>query len=189
MSERHPQLLAGWDMTGVLRLLATLDRVLQWIVLALGGAVLIFMTCFSVFNVLIMRKALNDPIRGAEDLLILSLVAIVALAVPYGARTGSHVEIEAATRFMSPRFGKLSLLAMKVLAFGILTILSWRLYDAGTKASRFGESSQTMLISFEPFYYLLCLGVAVYALVVLTDIGQILAKGVISHNRPKGKSE
>ena len=176
-------------MTGVLRLLGILDRALQMIVLILGGMALVFMTCFSVFNVLIMRKALNDPIRGAEDLLILSLVAIVALAVPYGARTGSHVEIEAATRFMSPSFNKLSLVAMKVVAFAILTILCWRLYDAGTKASRFGESSQTLLISYEPFYYLLCGGIAVYALVVLTDIGQILIRGAIGYNRPKGTSE
>ena len=52
------------------------------------------MTGFSVWNVLIMRKALNSPIVGAEDLLILSLVVIVALSIPLGARTGAHIEIE-----------------------------------------------------------------------------------------------
>ena len=55
-----------------------LDTPLTWISLVFGGAALVFMTGFSTWNVLVMRKALNSPIVGAEDLLVLALVVIVA---------------------------------------------------------------------------------------------------------------
>ena len=74
--------------------ISVLDLFLKWTALICGGATLTFMTGFSVWNVLIMRKAMNAPITGAEDLLLLALVAIVALSIPLGARTGAHIEIE-----------------------------------------------------------------------------------------------
>jgi len=49
---------------------------------------------FGSFNVLVMRKAMNAPVRGAEDLMVLSLVILVAIAIPFGGRTGAHIEIE-----------------------------------------------------------------------------------------------
>jgi len=75
-------------------LIKWLDRILIWVSLTCGGVTLAFMTFYSVYNVLIMRKLRNLPIQGAEDLLALSLVVIVALSIPFGARTGAHIEIE-----------------------------------------------------------------------------------------------
>lgn len=45
--------------TAATALIAQLDRILTWLALLGGGVTLIFMTGFSVWNVLIMRKALN----------------------------------------------------------------------------------------------------------------------------------
>lgn len=151
-----------------------LDSVLTWIALICGGATLVFMTGYSVWNVLIMRKALNAPIAGAEDLLILSLVVIVALSVPLGARTGAHIEIEVLESSMSAGFAKWSMILMKLLGCGLLGVMSWRLWHAGQSAVRFGETTQQLLISYEPFYYLLAFSIAVYAFVLILDIWQIL---------------
>ena len=82
------------DKQNLPRLISTLDTALKWIALVFGGLTLIFMTGFSAWNVLIMRKTFNAPILGAEDLLVLALVVIVALSIPYGARTRAHIEIE-----------------------------------------------------------------------------------------------
>jgi len=156
-----------------------LDKLLLWTSLILGGAALAFMTLFSVLNVLVMRKALNSPIQGAEDLLALSLVVIVALSVPFGARTGAHIEIEVLESRMSRAFAKWSMVIVKVLAFALLAVMSWRLWESGTKAQKFGETTQQLLISFEPFYYLLSVGIGIYALVVVLDIWQILRYGKV----------
>ena len=156
------------------RVIALLDRALTWIALICGGLTLVFMTGYSVWNVLVMRKAFNAPIVGAEDLLILSLVVIVALSVPLGARTGAHIEIEVLESSMSAGFAKWSMIVMKLLGFVLLVIMSWRLWHAGQSAVKFGETTQQLLISYQPFYYLLAVSVAFYAVVLLLDIWQLL---------------
>lgn len=163
--EKAPRPLPG--------VIALLDRLLTWVSLIFGGATLIFMTGFSVWNVLIMRKALNAPIVGAEDLLVLSLVLIVALSIPLGSRTGAHIEIEVLEGAMSARFAKWSMILVKIGAAVLLAVMSWRLWHAGQKAEKFGETTQQLLISFEPFYYALAVSMMLYALVLLLDIWQL----------------
>jgi len=155
-------------------LLRGLDKILIWVSLIFGGAALAFMTVFSVWNVLIMRKTMNSPIQGAEDLLALSLVVIVALSIPFGARTGAHIEIEVLESRMSPGFAKWSMIFVKLLGIALLAVMSWRLWEAGTKAVKFGETTQQLLISYEPFYYLLSIAIGIYCLVVVLDIWQIV---------------
>ena len=159
------------ENSAVLRIL---DRVLVWVSLLLGGAALGGMTVLSVWNVLIMRKALNNPIKGAEDVLVLMLVSIVALAIPLGARTGAHIEIEVLETRMSRAFARWSHLLVKVLSFVLLVVMTWRLWHAGQGAVRFGETTQQLMISYEPFYYLLAVSTALYATVVAIEIVQLL---------------
>ena len=155
-------------------LISLLDRVLTWVALICGGSTLIFMTGLSVWNVLIMRKALNSPIIGAEDYLILALVTIVGISIPLGARTGAHIEIEVLEPRMSPRFAKWSMIFVKLLGVALLATMSWRLWHAGGTAAKFGETTRQLLISFEPFYYLLSVSIAIYTVVLVLDIWQIL---------------
>ena len=164
-------------MTGFI---ALLDRILLWISLAGGGATLCFMTGYSVWNVLVMRKALNAPIVGAEDLLLLALVVIVALSIPLGARTGAHIEIEVMETWMSARFAKCSMILVKLLGCALLAVMAWRLMRSGRSAVRFGETTQQLLISFEPFYHLLALSVLIYGAVLLLDVWQLLRTGSVS---------
>ncbi|MEM1234368.1 MAG: TRAP transporter small permease [Pseudomonadota bacterium] len=164
------------EKPGVIR---ALDAVLTWVSLILGGATLIFMTGFTVWNVLIMRKALNNPIVGAEDLLILALVVIVALSIPLGSRTGAHIEIEVLESSMSAAFAKWSLVVMKLLGAILLAIMAWRLWHAGGTAERFGETTQQLLISFGPFYYLLAISILIYTGVICLDIWQLLRSGAV----------
>lgn len=164
---------------GLFAPIALLDRVLTWVALICGGSTLIFMTIYSVWNVLIMRKALNAPITGAEDLLVLALVVIVALSIPLGARTGAHIEIEVLESRMSAWFAKWSMIVVKIMGAALLGFMSKQLWHAGGTASKFGETTQQLLISFEPFYYLLAISVAIYAVVLLLDIWQILKTGTV----------
>lgn len=167
-------------------LIQRLDRVLVWVSLICGGTALAFMTVFSVWNVLIMRKALNAPIVGAEDVLILVLVAIVAVSVPLGARSGAHIEIEVFESRMSAWFAKWSMIAVKLLGVVLLVTMSWRLWHAGQSAGRFGESTQQLLLSYEPFYYLLAVSMAVYMVILLLDIYQLLRTGRVEKLRISG---
>lgn len=159
--------------------LDTFDSVLTWFTLIGGGAILIFMTVLGTFNVVLMRKILNAPILGAEDLMILALVLIVAISIPFGGRVGAHIEIEVLESRMSPAFARWSMFILKIVAMGIMGLMAVELQVAGTKASRFGETTQQLLISYEPFYYILSFFVAVYVLVIISDAVQLLVRGEI----------
>jgi TRAP-type C4-dicarboxylate transport system permease small subunit len=177
------------DQSQQSRFLAGFDQVLTWASLLFGGAALVFMTGFSVWNVLIMRKAFNNPITGAEDILILVLVAIVALSVPLGARTGAHIEIEVLESRMSVWFAKASMIVMKLLGISLLLVMAWRLWHAGQSAAKFGETTQQLLISYEPFYYLLAGSIALYALVLILDIWQLLRGNVVPRLKVGGDGQ
>ena len=98
-----------------------------------------------------------------------------ALSVPLGARTGAHIEIEVLEGHMSAGFAKWSVIVVKLLSAALLAVMSWRLWHAGQSAERFGETTQQLLISYEPFYYLLAASVALYAVVVVLDIRALLS--------------
>ncbi len=164
---------------GSIPLIKWIDRILLSVSLICGGVTLAFMTFYSVFNVLVMRKALGSPIQGAEDLLALSLVVIVALSVPLGARTGAHIEIEVFESRMSRAFAKWSMIFVKLLGIALLAVMSWRLWESGANAVKFGETTQQLLISFEPFYYLLSISIGFYTLVLMLDIWQLLRQNDI----------
>ena len=158
------------------RILARLDSIVTWVTIILGGIVLAGMTTLSIFNVLIMRKALNNPIYGAEDVMVLALVVVVALAIPFGARAGAHIEIELFETVFSKRFDRFSLIAMKIIGIITMSVMSWRLWLAGGEAAMFGESSQNLLIPFGPFYKVLAVSTAFYAFIMLVEL-LILAQG------------
>lgn len=170
------------------RILSWVDRFLIWTSLSLGGATLAGMTVLSVWNVLIMRKAFNNPIQGAEDVLIVMLVSIVALAIPLGARTGSHIEIEVLESRMSRAFAKWSYLLTKVLSVAVLLIMTWRLWHAGQGAVRFGETTQQLMISYEPFYYLMAVSVFLYAVVLIIEIGQLVQGKAVMRLRTESQT-
>ena len=150
------------------------DKALTWVVLICSGGTLVSMTLLSVWNVLIMRKALNAPIIGAEDVIILMLSLIVSVSIPLGARTGAHIEIEVLEPRMSAGFAKWSKIIVKLLCVALLAIMAWTLLHAGQNAAYFGETTKLLLISYEPFYYALSLSVALYAVILLLDIWQLL---------------
>ncbi|MEL6953914.1 MAG: TRAP transporter small permease [Pseudomonadota bacterium] len=163
------------------------DAILRAVSLCLGGIALAGMTGLSVFNVLIMRKALNSPIQGAEDILILALVFVVAVSVPFGARNGAHIEIEMMEPYMSPAVSRISLIFVKVIGTLVLAVMSWRLWESGHAATQFGETTQQLLISFEPFYYILSAAIAVYALLLVAELIVLLRGGDLpKHNDVEG---
>jgi hypothetical protein len=81
---------------------------------------------------------------------------------------------------ISAGFAKWSTVVVKMMGAALLAFLSWRLRHSGGSDSKFGETTQQLLISFEPFYYLLAIAAAIYAVVLLLDIWQLVRIGQIA---------
>lgn len=169
-------------MTNSEKSMSWLDVFDRWIIrfTAVTGAVgLAFMVLLTFWNVIVMRKILNAPILGAEDLLILNLVLIVAIAIPFGGRVAAHIEIEIFEARMSPGFARWSHFVLRLVGMVLVTVLAWRLYEAGVSANLFGEATQQLLISYEVFYYVMSALVGLYALILMTDAIQLVVRGEI----------
>ena len=169
-------MIAGDGRPGWLR---RLDWLIERLTFLVGGIGLAVMVLLTSWNVIVMRKALNDPIVGAEDILILNLAILVAVAIPYGGRAGAHIEIEIFETWMSRAFARWSLVAMKLLAIPLVGILAWRLFKSGASAREFGEATQQLLISYEPFYFAMGAMIALYAAILVADLVLLLAGRVL----------
>lgn len=165
-------MVADDSRPGWLRLL---DRGVEGLTFLVGGIGLAVMVALTSWNVIAMRKILNDPIIGAEDILILNLAILVAVAIPYGGRSGAHIEIEIFESWMSETFARWSLVAMKLLAIPLVSVLAWRLYRSGESSREFGEATQQLLISYEPFYFVMGAMIALYAAILVADLILLLA--------------
>ncbi len=163
---------AGDSRPGWLR---RLDRWVERLTFLVGGIGLAVMVLLTSWNVIAMRKVLNDPIVGAEDILILNLVLLVAVAIPYGGRSGAHIEIEIFETWMSKAVARWSLVAMKLLAIPLVAILAWRLFESGASAREFGEATQQLLISYGPFYFAMGAMIALYVAILIGDLILLLA--------------
>ena len=163
---------AGDSRPGWLR---RLDRWVERLTFLVGGIGLAVMVLLTSWNVIAMRKVLNDPIVGAEDILILNLVLLVAVAIPYGGRSGAHIEIEIFETWMSKAVARWSLVAMKLLAIPLVAILAWRLFKSGASAREFGEATQQLLISYGPFYFAMGAMIALYVAILIGDLILLLA--------------
>ena len=101
-------------------------------------------------------------------------MVVVAVSIPFGARTGAHIEIELLDGRLPRRVGRVTLAGVKALGIGLTGVLAWRLWLAGGEASRFGEASQQLVISFGPFYRILAVAIGLYALVLLLELVEIV---------------
>lgn len=139
------------------------DKALESMVVILGGLLLLTLTLLITADVF-MRYVLNDPIFGAQDISILFLISIVALSIPYTARKGLHIFLELLTPILKPVGNRIADIIMRFSSAGVLGVMVWRLIHSGAEASDFGEQTQLLKLSFEPFYYILAVGFTLYAI-------------------------
>jgi TRAP-type C4-dicarboxylate transport system permease small subunit len=147
-----------------------LDQMVGTIALWGGGSLLLALMALTVLDV-VRRYGFNAPIYGARDVAKLMLLCLVALSVAYSARTGGQVAIELFSQRLAPPMKRFLAIAVRLAAIPMLALLAWQLIDSGINAARFGEASLALLLPYEPFYTILALGIGLYALVLIVEVG------------------
>jgi len=149
--------------------LVRLDRTVRAVALWGGGLMLVGLMGLTVVDV-VLRYLFNSPVFGARDVAKLMLLILVAFSVAYSARTGGQISIEVFTRMMGPRVLRWTEVFVRFIAAAMLLVLTWRLWYSGQNAGRFGEASLALQIPFKPFYFILAVGMLLYALVLIAEI-------------------
>lgn len=144
------------------------------LVSSLALAVLLVVTFAGV----IMRYVFNAPILGSNEIIELTSVVLVMLAMPSAAQAEAHIRVDVFDGII----GALGRLVGDVLARGIsitlLAILGWRSWGKLADSAEYGDATNMLSIPLWPFYGLLVLGAALYALVLAIQLVDIIWSGV-----------
>ena len=151
------------------------DRLVRGLAL-LAGVVLVLLVLLTVADV-VMRYAFNAPIFGAQDMSQLALIVVVFLSMAYCGRKGGHVAVDLFVQALGRRAAAWIDAAVSLAGAGVLFTLAWRSVVSGGRASLFGSASNLLVIPFEPFYYVIALGAALYGLVLVGQAVAALAPG------------
>ena len=131
----------------------------------------------------VLRFLFDSPIQGGADMSAMTLVVVVACSIGYSARSGGQVVVELFADAFSEKVSRTVDFGMHLIGLAMLVILVWRLLESGLSASEVGETTTTIHIPFEPFYYILAFGMALYAIVLLVEVIAIVTRGEPPINR------
>ena len=159
------------------------DRLVRFVALWGGGLMIVSLMGITVIDVT-LRYFFSSPIFGARDVSKLIMLTVVALSVAYSARTGGQVSIELFAGMMGPRITRCTEVFVRLIAIVMLIILTWRLWLSGLHASEFGEASLALEIPFRPFYFILSLGMLLYAIVLIAEIPLLLCERTLNIKPP-----
>ena len=135
----------------------------------LGGASVFFLVGVTMTAVF-ARYVLNDPIYGIEDLSSMGLTVVVAGAVAYGAGKGSHVSVNVIGMVAGRETTRYTDVLARLLGIGIVSVATYALFTKGSCGLACGDITNNLSILHRPFYYLLGVAMASYALLLFLQL-------------------
>ena len=153
--------------------LVLIDRCIHPITLYMGGAALIGLSLITVIAV-VFRYVFNAPIFGADDFNQIFLMTTVALSIAYSGRKGGQVVVEVLTIVSGPRFTRWTDIFAKLLGAAMMCILVWVLVESGIDAAEYGETTRSLEITLQPFFWILAFGMALYGIVLFFELLALL---------------
>lgn len=153
--------------------LVFIDCCIHPITLYAGGIALIGLAVLIVTAV-IFRYVFNSPIFGTDDFNQIFLMATVAFSVAYSGRKGGQVIVEILSLVTGPRFTRWTDIFVKLLGTLMMCILIWVLIESGINAAEYGETTRSLEITLQPFFWILAFGMALYAIVLLFELIALL---------------
>lgn len=155
-------------MPGPNRAIAFVDRAVRLIALYAGGVAVAGLAALIVVAV-VFRYVFNSPIFGADDFNQILLVFTVAFSVGYSGRTGGQVAVEILGVVSGPAVTRWTDIAVKAAGCAMTGVLVWMLVESGNNAARYGETTLSLEITLQPFFWTLAFGMAMYGLVLLAE--------------------
>tara|TARA_B110000438_G_C15769376_1_gene631153 strand:- start:996 stop:1511 length:516 start_codon:yes stop_codon:yes gene_type:complete len=153
--------------------LRLVDGLVRPITLYAGGAVLIGLALVTVIAV-IFRYVFNSPIFGADDFNQMLLMAAVAFGVAYSGRKGGQVVVEILSVISGQKTIRWTDIFARLLGVIMISILVWVLIESGINAAEYGETTRSLEITLQPFFWLLAFGMALYGIVLFIEMITLL---------------
>ncbi len=134
-----------------------------------------------IFAAVVMRYALNAPILGANEIVEMSSVALVMLALPFATQTEAHVRVDVLDAWIGHYACCLGDLLARGLAVFVLSVLVLRTWQRLWDAYEFEDATNMLDVPYWPFYGLIALGMALNVAVLVAQTVDILRRGPVAN--------
>lgn len=155
----------------------------EWAVRALTAlsAVALTVLLIATFTGVIMRYVFAAPLLGANEIIQLVSIVLVMLAMPAAAHQGDHVRVDV----LDSRIGAIGRFAGDILSRAVAIYILYQLAIRGwaklLDAAEFEDATNMLQIPIWPFYALLVLGTALFAIVLVLQLIDIVRGGIGRH--------
>ncbi len=161
------------------RLLTCIDR----LCVAMGifaGAALTILAGFTVLKV-VMRYVFNEPVRGSNDIVQLTLVVMIWLALAYAGRSNGHIVIDLVPNYPFSGLNRLRDAFAKLAIAIVFGLLAWQGWLGAEEKEMLKETSNMLGVSLYYFYYVLSVGSGLYAAALLVEFAIVLSGRPLPH--------
>ncbi|NJS14482.1 MAG: TRAP transporter small permease [Sphingopyxis sp.] len=125
----------------------------------------------------VLRFAFAMPIRGINEIVQLTSVAVVMLALPWATAESAHVRVDVLDRAIG-RLGRFAGdIASRILSSFVLALLAWRAALKALDALKYGDATNMLSLPIWPFYAILSAGMALCVVVLVGQLILILKEG------------
>lgn len=156
MSTTHAQRIEAWSTR-----FGQATRILA----ALAGLLLVFVVGLISFGV-VMRYVVGAPILGINEIVQLSAVALVMLALPFTTHVRGHVRADIFDRPLGAGGRFLGDLLTRTLSVVVLWVLLGRAWDKAADALEFGDETNMLGLPIWPVYGFIAVAVGLTILVI-----------------------
>ncbi len=148
--------------------LSVFDWFLRNLAMWVGGILLCLMVGLTFTHVL-MRYVFANPIHGFVDLGQILLVLVISFTIAYSGRSGGQIAVEIIDGMISKSALHVLEIITRLAGFVMIMVLAIQLFKDGPEAVENGEATTTLGVSYEPFFYVLGFGIALYGVVLILE--------------------
>ena len=134
------------------------------------GAVATIVLVGVTFVTVVWRYVLGQPIYGIDDVAKMTLVTAVACSLAYGARRHAHVQVDILGRLGGRKVTRFTDVLARLIGIATLAFTAKAVAVKGSCGMLCGNATADLTIPHMPFYMLLAVGFALYALVLLLEL-------------------
>ena len=166
------------------RAIDRLGRVSRFLLYA-GTAALVVMMLATTADV-VLRAAVNKPIRGVVDLVEITMLLVVFLGLPDAFLRGEQITVDVVDHLVSPRVLAMLKAAGAILSMLFLALLAINLVQPLLDTYRFGDRKADLPVPLYPLValVLVCLVTSFLAMVLLALREMLQAAAVLKGAAP-----
>ena len=151
-------------------MLAKINKILEYICVFVAGCAIIFMGAIAFVDSI--GRPLAMPLPGASEMVSFALMLFFFSALPIVILYNAHIRVGLLTDLYGPRGTRIEAYITGIAELLAMLLLSWMVYDQGSRLTRFGTLSTYFEVPMAPWTYIAFAFTAIGAWFALVTIGR-----------------